>query len=112
SPGFYLGKPVREWASPETKATEKKAYIGKVKNYYPKQSVAEVKLEAGGLKKGDTIMIQGPTTGVLRQEADSIEIRGEPVERVQKGKSAGVKTLKKARRNDRVYAVRKTGGET
>ncbi|MFO8016441.1 MAG: peptidase U32 family protein, partial [Candidatus Woesearchaeota archaeon] len=44
SPGFYLGKPVREWASPETKATEKKAYIGKVKNYYPKQSVAVVKL--------------------------------------------------------------------
>ena len=46
-------------------ATKRKIYIGKITNYFTKLNVAEIKLENGDLNKGDTILITGPTTGVI-----------------------------------------------
>ncbi|MFC1755426.1 U32 family peptidase, partial [Thermoproteota archaeon] len=105
SPGFFLGKPIKEWASPETKAKEKKVFIGFVRNYYPKPCVAEIKLQAGGLKKGDKIMIQGPTTGILEQKAVSMQISHKDVKSAEKGKSVGVKVKDIVRKNDKVFLI-------
>ncbi len=107
SSGFFLGKPMDEWTSPETKATEKKTYLGFVRNYYPKPSAAEIMLEAGSLQKGDRLMFQGPTTGVVEQTADSMEINGRKIERAEKGRSVGVRLRNRVRRNDRVYVLRR-----
>ena len=40
----------------------------------PKLNVAEIKLENGDLKKGDTILITGPTTGVIEYTVDEIRV--------------------------------------
>jgi putative protease len=106
SSGFYLGKPIDEWAKCEgSKAIKKKSALGFVKNYYPKVGVAEIVLEANDLKLSDTIMFQGPTTGVFEQEVDSMQISHKDVSFVKKGRSAGIKTIRKVRENDKVYLV-------
>ena len=74
STGFYLGKPMNEWSKAYgSKATKKKIYIGRVKNFYKKIGVAEVFIEANRLNIGDTIMFQGPTTGVVEQKIGSMQ---------------------------------------
>jgi len=106
SPGFYLGKPIDRWTTPDTKATEKKIFVGVVGNYYPEPGVAEIILQSGGIKLGDKIMFQGPTTGVFEQKAESMQISHKHVKEALKGKSVGIKVLKNVRKNDKVFIVK------
>jgi putative protease len=107
SSGFYLGKPINEWAHAYgSKATKTKHALGFVKNYYRNVGVAEIKLETKDLKLGDIIMFQGPTTGVFEQKVDSMQVNHNKVDFVKKGRSAGVKTLHKVRENDKVYIIK------
>lgn len=103
--GFYLGKPINEWSSSETKSTKKKTYIGFVTNFYPKVNVAEINLQAESLKLGDTIMFQGETTGVKEQMVNSMEINHQQIKEIKKGSKMGIKTDFLVRRNDKVYKI-------
>src|SRR5665647_61198 len=63
--GYYLGQRLGEWSTTYgSAATKRKIYLGKVTNYFSRLSVAEIKLEAGDLSRGDTILFTGPTTGI------------------------------------------------
>ena len=84
--------------------------MGIVKNYYKKQSVAEIKVESNEFRIGDTIMFQGPTTGVFSQKADSIELHHKKVDKAVKGKPVAVKIRKLVRVNDKVYVMIKILG--
>jgi len=107
SSGFYLGKPVNEWVDAYgSKATKKKIYLGYIKNFYNEVSVAEVILETDNIKLNDRIMIQGPTTGVFEQNASSMETNHKKVTSAKKGKRVGIKIIRKARINDKVYLIR------
>lgn len=106
SKGFYLGKPINEFSAPDSKATKKKEHVGYVRNYYKKPGVAEIVVQAGRLRIGDLIMIQGPTTGVFEQRIVSMEINHKKISEVNKGKNAGIKLEKTARQNDVVYLVK------
>lgn len=68
STGYYLGKKQEEWATGENnQATEKKFLVGKIDHFYPKISVVSVKLNPNEtIKNGDTFLITGPTTGIIR----------------------------------------------
>jgi U32 family peptidase len=103
--GFYLGKPINEWASSESKSTKKKIYIGCISNYYQKQEVAEILIEGGNLKLGDKIIIQGPTTGSIEQEITSMQINHKEIQSVIKGQRFGLKTNSIVRRNDKIYLI-------
>ncbi len=47
SSGFYLGKPINEFTNEYgSKATTKKQFVGKVKNYFTKNKVAEIQVES------------------------------------------------------------------
>jgi putative protease len=106
SPGFFMGRPIDEWAdSYGSKATSKKVYIGKVVNYFPKQSAAEIKIEAGKLRIGDKIMIQGPTTGIIEFQNESMHVEREPVLEGKNGMRISVKVMDKVRRNDKLYHI-------
>src|SRR5690606_19789003 len=62
--GYYLGQKLGEWTpTPGSIATQKKIYIGKNTKYFSKIEVAEFLIESHDLKVGDTVLIQGPTTG-------------------------------------------------
>src|SRR5664279_5649832 len=70
--GYYLGQTMGEWnENYGSSATRRKVYIGKIKNYFTKLNVAEIKLENGDLNIGDAILITGPTTGVVEYIAVS-----------------------------------------
>jgi len=107
SSGFYLGKPIDEWAKVYgSKATKKKELLGYVKNYYQKIGVAEIKLLHDDLKIGDMIMFQGNKTGIFEQKVESMQINSKNIACVKKGKSLGLKTIKKTRENDKVFLIR------
>lgn len=62
--GYYLGQELGEWSpNSGSHATQKKVYIGKGRHFYPKSSIAEFAVEAYDISVGDTVLIQGPTTG-------------------------------------------------
>jgi len=102
--GYYLGQKIGEWnANYGSSATKRKLYIGKITNYFTKLKVAEIKLENGDLKKGDTILITGPTTGVIEYVAEEIRVDLKVTEKALKGELCSIKTAEYLRRSDKVY---------
>ena len=107
STGFYLGKPIGEWSKAYgSKATKKKIYMGKVKNFFKKQKVAEILIETNKLKLNDTIMFQGPTTGVVEQKISSMEKNHKKISKAKKGERIALKTKNKVRENDKVFLIK------
>jgi putative protease len=84
-------------------ATKRKVYIGKITNFFKKLNVAEIKLENGDLNKGDTILITGPTTGVVEYMIDEIRVDLNVTEKALKGEFCSIKTPDYLRRSDKVY---------
>jgi putative protease len=102
--GYYLGQKMGEWNSNYgSSATKRKVYLGKITNYFTKLNVAEIKLENGDLIKGDTILITGPTTGVVEYNVDEIRVELLVTEKAMKGELCSIKTPDYLRRSDKVY---------
>jgi len=102
--GYYLGQKPGEWnSSYGSAATRKKVYIGKITNYFTRLKVAEIKVEAGNLNRGDTILIIGPTTGVIEHTVSEIRVDLKETEKVLKGELCSVKIHDYLRRSDRIY---------
>lgn len=90
----------------DSHATSKKVPVGIITNYFPKISVASVKMLSGTIKRGDEIIIEGKTT-YLTQKIESIETNGTIKEKISKGEVSGIKINARVRKNDHVYVVRK-----
>ena len=102
--GYYLGQTMGEWNSAYgSSATKRKIYIGKITNYFSRLNVAEIKLENGDLCKGDTILVTGPTTGVVEYVIDEIRVDLKPTEKSLKGELCSIKTPDYLRRSDKVF---------
>jgi putative protease len=102
--GYYLGQKMGEWNTGYgSGATKRKVYLGKITNYFTKLNVAEIKLENGDLNKGDTILITGPTTGVIEYNVDEIRVDLKVSEKAIKGELCSIKTPDYLRRSDKVY---------
>jgi len=106
SRGFYFGVPTADDFADigGSKATTRKIYAGYITNFFKEPGVAAIKLEAGALKKGDKIMIQGETTGVKEQIVESMEINKKQVDKAEK-EMVGIKLNFTARENDKVYKI-------
>jgi putative protease len=106
--GYYLGEKTGEWSGIEgSKATKTKTFIGLVKNYYSKNSVISIFLEAGEIKKGDEILITGPTTGVVQFNLEEIHSDDRTVDQAKKNDFITIKIPEKARKNDKVYVLKR-----
>jgi putative protease len=104
--GYYLGQRLGEWSGNYgSQATKRKIYTGKITNYFTNLGVAEVKLETGGLKVGDEIMITGPTTGVFQSVVDEIRVELESVDEAPKGEYCSIPFNQKLRRSDKLYKM-------
>jgi len=78
--------------------------VGVIVNYYPKPSVAALKITHGMIKKGDLLRYKGHTTDFTEVVA-SMEIENRPVEKAQAGDLVGVKVKARVREKDKVYRV-------
>jgi U32 family peptidase len=104
--GYYLGQKMGEWnTNYGSSATKRKLYIGKITNYFTKLNVAEIKLENGEMKKGDTIIVTGPTTGVIEFVVDEIRVDLNVTEKALKGELCSIKSPDYLRRSDKVYKL-------
>ena len=108
--GYYMGRKIGEWSEVYgSKATKRKIYIGKGTNYFSKIKVAEFLAETGdALKIGDSIIITGPTTGVIETTVKEIRVDREIVEATQKGDSFSIKIDEIVRRSDKIYKLEDT----
>ena len=84
--GYYQGARLGEWADVYgSSATRKKAYCGKVTNWFGKLGVAEILVESYSLKVGDKILIIGPTSGCVEYTVPEIRVGLKPVQEASKG---------------------------
>jgi len=98
--GFYFKSPYK--TSEYNQSTHTKKDIGTVTNYYSKVSAAELKLY-DDLALDDELIIIGPTTGVIIQRIESMQINKLNVSQAFKGESVAIQVKDKVRRNDIVY---------
>ncbi len=105
--GYYLGKKLGEWSGIYgSKATKEKVYAGLIENYFPRPSVAQIKIESGKLNVSDDILIIGPTTGIMQFKLESLFVNEKPSKSGKRGEDITIKVPGKARKNDKVYVVR------
>lgn len=105
--GLLLGRPGRDQftGTDANFATEKKVYLGVVRNYYARPSVADILLHDGTLESGMKIAFHGPATGVLTCTAGPLRRDNETPRSIQRGEWATLVVPGKVRPGDKVYAV-------
>lgn len=104
--GYYLGQKLGEWSDQSgSHAIQKKVYVGKGKHYFPKTGIAEFSLEAYSVKKGDKILITGPTTGVQELWIEDMMVNDQKKEEATKGDSLTLKIPFRIRLSDKLYKI-------
>ncbi|MBR1652698.1 MAG: U32 family peptidase [Alloprevotella sp.] len=104
--GYYLGQTLGEWSERYgSMATERKTYIGKGVKYYGNLGVAEFRLEAGGFRKGDKLLITGPTTGAVYVTPEDFRYDRTPLEVAEKGHNVSFAVPEKVRPSDKLFRI-------
>jgi len=104
--GYYLGQKLGEWSNHNgSEATQKKIYIGKGTHYFPEAGVAEFKIEAYDIKKGDKILVTGPSTGVEELVIEDMFVNDLPFEKAIKGDNITLKLPFRVRTSDKLYKI-------
>lgn len=104
SEGFYRGLAYKYWAKGSgSKADQKKELVGTVVKYYPKISVAEIKIHASNVEEGDKCMFSGKSTGVLRVRAKNMINEEKEVKQANKGDVITMVVPSRVRANDKFY---------
>ena len=104
--GYYLGQKLGEWSGvPGSQATQKKVYIGKAMHFFPKTNISEFKIEAFDIKRGDKLLITGPTTGVQELILVDMYVNDQLSESAKKGDSCTFRTEFRTRPSDKLYKI-------
>jgi putative protease len=110
--GYYLGKKIGEWSDKYgSKATQRKALIGKGVNYFQGAQVAEFLMESLTLEIGEDIIIIGPTTGIIQTKIEELRVNGVQTSSVTKGDRFTISLDKKIRASDKLYKIEYLLGE-
>ena len=105
--GYYQGARLGEWSDAYgNRATRTKTYIGKITNYFAKIGVAEVTVETGSFSVGDTMLICGPTTGVIEYTVPEIRVDLKNVQTASKGDVCSIPVRENLRRSDKIYSFK------
>ncbi|WP_456465130.1 peptidase U32 family protein [Persephonella sp.] len=104
--GFYFGE--GRFGLNRSIAKEKKLYVGEIIKYYPKISVAELRVVDNPVSIGDTIHIIGKKTGLIRQTVRSMQVEKKDIQQADRGMVVGLKTDDKVRKGDKVYLIKNT----
>lgn len=104
--GYYLGKQLGEWSGAYgSQATNKKVYAGPARSYYPQKKIAVFYVETGTIKKGDKILITGPTTGIIHSMVESMFVDNKEVDEATKGNLVTIPIGEKVRASDKLFLI-------
>ena len=104
--GYYLGKKLGKWSDVYgSKATHKKVYVAKGIKYFDNLQVGEFKVEADSLNIHDSILIIGPTTGVIEAKVKEIRIDDNTVKKAKPGDIISIPIKEKVRKSDKLYKL-------
>ena len=104
--GYYLGQKLGEWNKTSgSQAVQKKIYVGKGVHYFPKAGIAEFKIEAYDIKKGDKLLITGPSTGAKEIDLEELYVNEASVGKATKGDSCTIKLPFRVRLSDKLYKI-------
>lgn len=105
--GLLLGRPGADQfnAHDLNLATEKKRYLGVVRNFYARPSVAEVWLHDGCLKPGMRVAIHGENTGVVDFTVGELRQDERSPAEVSRGDWVTFTTPSRVRPGDKLYAI-------
>lgn len=104
--GYYLGQKLGEWSKDSgSNATQKKVYVGKGVHFFPKANIGEFKIEAYDIKKGDKILITGPSTGAQEMVIDEMYVNDEVSDKATRGDSCTFKLPFRIRLSDKLYKI-------
>lgn len=105
--GYYQGARLGEWSDVYgNKSTRTKTYVGKITNYFSKLSVAEVLVESEPFAVGDSVLICGPTTGVVEYTVPEIRVDLKSVGRAVRGDVCSIPVEQPLRRSDKLYLLK------
>ncbi len=106
--GYYQGQTMGEWNNQYgSLATEKKTLVGRVNKYFSRLSVGEIAVQASTFKKGDRLLITGPTTGAMYLNATEIHDDNGTIEETVQHTLVSVPVPNKVRPNDKVFRIDK-----
>lgn len=107
SSGFYFGVPGSESYAKTygSIAATRKVYIGRVLNYYKKNNIVFVKIEADKLSVDDLVYIIGSTTGTVELSIEKLVKDEEKVCEAVKGSNVTFECSDLVRVNDKVYKI-------
>lgn len=104
--GYYQGQTLGEWNKAYgSLATEKKTLIGVVNKFFSRLSVGEIAVQASTFKKGDKLLITGPTTGAMYLHATEIHDDNGPIDEAVQHTLVSVPVPGKVRPNDKVFRI-------
>lgn len=105
--GLLLGRPGQDQFCKDDAnlATEKKVYVGVIRNFYARPSVAEILMHDGTLSVGDKIAIHGPSTGVVTLNISELHHDDERPTTLRRGDWATFHIDARLRPGDKVYRV-------
>ena len=104
--GYYLGQKLGEWSKTSgSQATQKKIYVGKGIHYFPKAGIAEFKIEAYDIKKGDKLLITGPNTGAKEIDLEELYVNETSMLKAIKGDCCTIKVPFRVRHSDKLYKI-------
>ena len=105
--GYYLGMETGIWSGcGGSQATLRRQYLGKITNYYAKIGVAELRIETQTrIAPGNTLLIEGPTTGAVRTEPSELRLDAGPVPEAKCGDTVSFAVPCRVRTTDKVYVL-------
>lgn len=104
--GHYLGDQTGMWSGiAGTRQTKSKSVLGVVTHFYAQPQVAEIKVTAGELHDGDSLLVHGDTSGVVEAMARDFRVNDAPSKLAAKGDTLTLRLGARVRPGDRVYLV-------
>jgi putative protease len=79
--------------------------LGKGIKYFSKVKVGEFAIESHSLKKGDRVLITGPTTGVIETFVNELRVDDNVVEEAKKGENISIRVHEPIRASDKIYKI-------
>ena len=102
---YKNNNPVKAVFVENQKPKTKKIILGKAIHYYPKTSIGQFLLNENSLQIGDTILIQGKTTGSQTIKINALYVDDKPATKAEPHQIVSLKLAFRIRLSDKIYLL-------